>query len=378
MTVRTMAEWARRKGISLLGTGDFTHPAHLEDLTRDLRPQGNGLYSVEGIPEVSFMLTAEVSSIYSFGGRVRKVHNLIYAPDLGVVRKINMVLGGMGNIVSDGRPILGLSAKDLIKIVLDISNDCLFVPAHVWTPWFSVFGSKSGFDSLEECFQEYAKEVYAIETGLSSDPAMNWRISGLDRLTLLSNSDAHSPSKLGREANVFDCSMDYYEIMDVIKTKDKSRFLCTIEFFPEEGKYHFDGHRECGISFTPDDTEKHKGICPVCLRGLTVGVMNRVSELADRAEGYIPTDAIGVKHAVPLQEIIASVFGAGVNTKKVRNEYDRITAVYSEFEALLDISAGQLQEVCDERVARGVLRVRAGALEIIPGYDGVFGKVSMR
>lgn len=377
MNVISMAKWAKKKGISLIGTGDFTHPAYFQALKKDLEPAGNGLFTTRQEKSVYYMLTAEISSIYSDGGKVRKIHNLVFAPTIEIAEKINRTLLKHGNLSSDGRPILGISAKNLIELVLDISTDCLFVPAHAWTPWFSLFGSKSGFDSIEECFGEYSKFIHAIETGLSSDPAMNWRVSALDNVTLLSNSDAHSPAKLGREANVFNCEMDYMEIIDTIKHKDKERFLCTIEFFPEEGKYHYDGHRSCNIAFRPAETRKHNFLCPVCQKPLTIGVMNRVDELADREEGYVPENAIPSRHLVPLQEIIAESFGAGVNTKKVTQEYEKLVAVCTEFEILADMSEADLYKITDHKTVEGIIKVRKGKLNIIPGYDGVFGRISI-
>ena len=377
MNVATMSTWAKKKGINLLGTGDFTHPIHFANLKAALKQSGNGLYITSVEPSVFFMLTAEVSSIYSFKGKVRRIHNIIMAPSLEIAEKINSALRKQGNLSSDGRPILGTPAKDLLKIVLDISEDCLFVPAHAWTPWFSVFGSKSGFDSIEECFDEYSKYIYAIETGLSSDPEMNWRLSALDKITLLSNSDAHSPGKLGREANVFNCEMDYFEILNAIKKKDKTRFLYTVEFFPEEGKYHYDGHRPCNILFSPEETKKQNNICPVCKKSLTVGVMSRVDELADRKQGFIPENAIPSKHMVPLVEIIAEAFNSGVNTVKVKKEYERLIALHTEFEILLDLPEAELYRITDRKIAEGLLKVRAGKINIIPGYDGVYGKISI-
>ncbi|MBI4824893.1 MAG: DNA helicase UvrD [Nitrospirae bacterium] len=377
MNANLMALWAKKKGINLLATGDFTHPEYLKELKKDLKPLGNGLYATEKEPSVNFMLTAEISSIYKQGGKVRKIHNLVFAPGIEVVEKINSVLDKRGNIKSDGRPILGISAKELLKMILDISEDCLFVPAHAWTPWFSIFGSKSGFDSIEECFEEYSKYIYAIETGLSSDPEMNWRLSALDNITLLSNSDAHSPAKLGREANVFDCNMDYYDVIDTIKKKDRNRFLYTVEFFPEEGKYHYDGHRICGISFSPAETKKHKGICPVCKKPLVIGVTNRVDELADRDEGFVPNNAIPSKHLVPLVEIIAGAFGQGVNTKKVKAEYERLVSIHTEFDILLELGEDEIGVIADGKIAEGIKRVRSGDIKVVPGFDGEYGKVSI-
>lgn len=377
MNIKTMAVWGKKKGINLFGTGDFTHPHHIRNIKQDLIPAGNGLYTTAEEPSIHFMLTAEISSIYKQGGKVRKTHNLIFAPSIEVAEKINSVLDKRGNITSDGRPILGIPSKELLKIALDISEDCLFVPAHVWTPWFSIFGSKSGFDSIEECFEEYSKYIYAIETGLSSDPEMNWRISALDNITLLSNSDAHSPAKLGREANVLDCDMDYYDIIDTIKKKDRKRFLHTVEFFPEEGKYHHDGHRVCGISFSPAETKKHKGICPVCRKPLVIGVTNRVDELADRDEGFVPENAIPSKHLVPLVEIIAGAYGQGVNTKKVKLEYERLVSIHPEFNILLNLSENEIDDIADEKITEGIRRVRSGDIKVVPGFDGEYGKVSI-
>lgn len=377
MNANLMAIWAKKKGINLLATGDFTHPEYLKALKKDLKPLGNGLYTTVKEPSVNFMLTAEISSIYKQGGKVRKIHNLVFAPSIEVVEKINSVLDKRGNIRSDGRPILGISAKELLKIMLDISDDCLFVPAHAWTPWFSIFGSKSGFDSIEECFEEYSKYIYAIETGLSSDPEMNWRLSALDNITLLSNSDAHSPAKLGREANVLDCEMNYHDVIDTIKKKDRKRFLYTVEFFPEEGKYHYDGHRLCGISFSPAETKKHKGICPVCNKPLVIGVTNRVDELADRDEGFIPENAIPSKYLVPLVEIIAGAYAQGVNTKKVKLEYERLVSIHTEFDILLELGEDEIADIADEKIAEGIKRVRSGNIKVVPGFDGEYGKVSI-
>lgn len=377
MNVATMAVWAKKKGINLLGTGDFTHPIHFANLKVSLKSQGNGLYTTSSEPTVFFMLTAEISSIYSYKGKMRRIHNIVMAPGIEVAEKITNTLQRHGNLSSDGRPILGTPAKDLLKMVLDISEDCLFVPAHAWTPWFSIFGSKSGFDSIEECFDEYSKYIYAIETGLSSDPEMNWRLSALDKITLISNSDAHSPAKLGREANVFNCEMDYYKIMDAIREKDKTRFLYTVEFFPEEGKYHYDGHRECKVLLSPDETKKHKNICPICRKPLTIGVINRVNELADREKGFIPDNAIPSKHLVPLQEVIAETFNVGSNSVRVKREYERLVAMNTEFEILLDLPEDALYRIADKKIAEGILKVRAGDIHIIPGYDGVYGNVSI-
>ncbi|HUU51016.1 MAG TPA: endonuclease Q family protein [Nitrospinota bacterium] len=379
MEVEALGRWAKKKGIDLMGTGDFTHPFYLSELKTKLEPKGNGLFQLKrGDEKTDFILTGEVSNIYHQGGRLRKIHTVVFAPSIKVVEKINTKLAGKGKLSADGRPIFGFSAKNLVKLVLDISEECLLVPAHAWTPWFSLFGANSGFDSLEECFEEEVNNIYAIETGLSSDPSMNWRLSQLDRICLISNSDAHSPQKIGREANVFDCERDYRTIMEVIKNKDRQRFLFTIEFYPEEGKYHYDGHRNCQILFSPKESQEVNNICPVCKKALTIGVMHRVDDLADREEGFKPENSIPARYVVPLGEIIADAFGVSVGTKAVDNEYDRLIEWGgSEFKILLDIEKEELSRYAHPKVSEGVMRVREGKFNIVPGYDGVFGKIKI-
>jgi len=379
MDVETLSLWAKRKGIKLIGTGDFTHPLYFLNLKSKLRRLGNGLFVLKEDPEgTRFMLTGEVSNMFTQGGKGRRVHSLIFAPSFAVVERVNSKLGKFGKMGSDGRPIFGFSAKDLLKMVLDISPDCLLIPAHAWTPWFSIFGANSGFDSIAECYEEESKHIHAIETGLSSDPEMNWRLSALDDITLISNSDAHSPSKIGREANIFNCDLSYGAITEAIRKKDPKKFLFTIEFFPEEGKYHFDGHRNCGILFSPKETRKHKSLCPVCGKRLTVGVMNRVEELADRAEGSVPAKAIPALHMVPLEEIIADALGVGAHAASVEKEYLRLVERGgSEFDILLELSPEELSSFTPPVILEGILRVRAGRLRITPGYDGVFGKIQI-
>ena len=309
---------------------------------------------------------------------MRRVHTIVVAPTLEVAKKINTKLAAIGNIHSDGRPILGLDVEELAKIIFDASSDCLVIPAHAWTPWFAVFGSQSGFDSLEECFGSMTKHIYAIETGLSSDPKMNWRLSQLDRITLLSNSDAHSLQNLGREANVFDFPQPTYAaLIETIRTKDKKRFLHTIEFYPEEGKYHVDGHRACGVRLTPAETKKHKGLCPKCKKPVTVGVLYRIDALADRKEDDIPAHAIPFKSMVPLQEIIAEAFDVGKQSKRVQATYERIVAAGgNEFRVLLDLPYDEIASIAnDDRIVRGIRRVREGKLTILPGYDGEYGTI---
>jgi len=397
MDVEHLDKWAKIKGIKVLGTGDFTHPQYLKELKEALEPAEPGLFKLKNknekikrngflgdfiLPEndTRFMLTAEISCIYSKNNRTRKVHLILFAPSFEAVAKINAHLGWIGNLKSDGRPILGLDAKEAAKIVLSSSPDCMVIPAHAWTPHFSVFGSASGFDSLEECFDDYTKYIYAIETGLSSDPAMNWRLSQLDKIILISNSDSHSPSRIGRESNVFDAEkIDYYEIIDILKKKDPKRFLYTVEFFPEEGKYHFDGHRKCNVSFKPEETHKNKGICPVCAKPLTIGVLYRVMQLADRPEGHKPENAIPFKSLVPLDQIIADALNvAGVGTKAVQKQYiELINRFGNEFNVLLNASRQEIEAESSAEVAEGVMRVREGKVTIEPGYDGEYGVVKI-
>jgi len=378
MNLESLDKWAKIKGIKVLGTGDFTHPEWLKSLKEKLEPAEQGLYKLKTDDQTRFILTSEISCIYSKNNKVRKIHILIFAPSLGVVEKINVHLGFIGNLKSDGRPILGLDAKELAKIVLGISQDCLVVPAHAWTPWFSIFGSKSGFDSIEECFEEYSKYIYAIETGLSSDPPMNWRLAALDKITLISNSDAHSPRKLGREANVFDTDLSYDAIVGAIKNKDPRKFLYTIEFFPEEGKYHYDGHRACDISLTPSESKKYNNICPTCGKPLTIGVLNRVESLANRKRGFGPNGAIPFRSLVPLEEIIAESLGVTTASKQVGVEYKNlIKKLGSEFNVLLEASKQDLARATSPEIAEGITRVREGHVSITPGYDGVYGKVSI-
>lgn len=379
MDLENLTKWAKIKGIKVLGTGDFTHPLWFENIKEKLESAESGLFKLKkGDRETRFLLSAEVSCIYSKGGRVRKIHIVIFAPSLDAVEKINVQLSWIGNLKSDGRPILGLDAKELAKIVLNASPDCLLVPAHIWTPWFSIFGSKSGFDSIEECFEDYSRYIYAVETGLSSDPLMNWRLSALDKIALISNSDAHSPQKIGREANVFDTEISYKAIIEAIKLRDPKRFLYTIEFFPEEGKYHFDGHRNCSVKLKPEETKKYNGICPVCGRPLTIGVLNRVEALSDRKEGFKLEGAVPFKSLVPLGEIIADVLGQNTGTKEVEKEYNNLIEKFdSEFNILLEVSPKNLEGATLPGIAEGIIRVREGKVFKEPGYDGVYGKIRL-
>lgn len=387
MSPEALWRWAQIKGISVIGTGDFTHPEWLKELERKLEPAEGGLLRLKkafqppDVPElcradVLFLLSAEVSCIYSKDGRLRKIHALILAPDIQTTVRINMHLSKIGNLSADGRPILGLDAKELLKIVLTASPEAMLIPAHAWTPHFSIFGSESGFDSLEECFGELTSYIYAIETGLSSDPKMNWRISAIDRVTLISNSDAHSAARIGREANILDTGMSYDAITRAIKTRDG--FKGTIEFFPEEGKYHYDGHRLCRVILPPKETIKQNYICPVCGKRLTVGVMHRVERLADRDEGARPAGAPAYSSVIPLSEVIAESLEVGVNTKKVEALYfEMVKRLGNEFRILMDIPITKIETAAGPVVAEAIARMRSGRVSISPGYDGEYGKVKI-
>jgi uncharacterized protein (TIGR00375 family) len=380
-------KWAQLKGVSVIGTGDFTHPKWLKELNEKLESRGNGLFSlrkefrVADVPsscaaDVNFILSAEISCIYSKNRKTRKVHSVILAPDFASAANLNLVLSRIGNINADGRPILGLDAKELLKISLDVSPGALFIPAHAWTPHFSVFGAASGFDSLEECFEELTPHIYAIETGLSSDPAMNWRLSALDQVTLVSNSDAHSTAKIGREANIIATDISYQSIIHAIKTREG--FLGTIEFFPEEGKYHFDGHRECGVSLSPKETVHHAYLCPVCSRKVTVGVMHRVDKLADREEGFKLAGAPPYFSIIPLAEIIAESLNVGVNTKKVDTVYFLLLEkLGNEFKILMDTPLDEIERFGTPLIREAISRMRVGKVHIAPGFDGEYGKVKI-
>lgn len=376
MDIPNLAKWAKIKGVDLLGTGDFTHHLWYRELKRYLEPENkSGLYIYQGI---RFVPSAEISSIFTQDGHVHRVHNIILAPSLEVVDEINKMLATHGNIASDGRPILGLSCKKLAEELFRISPELMLIPAHIWTPWFSVFGSKSGFDSLEQAYGKYTEKITALETGLSSDPLMNWRISKLDKYSLISNSDSHSPSRIGREANVFNCKFTYKEIKKVLERKDKKKFLYTIEFFPQEGRYHYDGHKKCKINFHPSETKRYQGKCPVCKKELTRGVLYRIEELADRAEGFIPNNAIRYKNRVPLDEIISAVKGVGKQSKTVEREYlDIIYKCGTEFNVLNKMSIKELFSQLPEKIAEGVKRVREKNIEITPGHDGEYGIINV-
>ncbi|MBU4321361.1 MAG: endonuclease Q family protein [Nitrospinae bacterium] len=387
MTPENLWKWSQRKGITVLGTGDFTHPQWLSEIKEKLDNCGNGLfrlkkkYRIDDIPascssEMYFMLTAEISCIYSKNGRLRKIHSIVLAPDFNTAEKINSKLSKIGNLSADGRPILGLDAKELLRIVLETSEDAMLIPAHAWTPHFSVFGAASGFDSLEECFEDLTPHVYAIETGLSSDPQMNWRLSCLDRITLTSHSDAHSPQKIGREANILDTDVSYAAITNAMKKR--GGFTGTIEFFPEEGKYHYDGHRMCGVSLSPEETIRNNYLCPVCGKKVTIGVMHRVDKLADRKNGFKPENAPVFYSVIPLAEIISETLKVGVNSKAVRNEYFKLLEnLGNEFKILMDCTMEEIESAGSTQLAEAISLMRKGKVSIAPGFDGEYGKVKI-
>jgi uncharacterized protein (TIGR00375 family) len=383
--------WAQRKGIAVLATGDFTHPRWFAELRDKLVPAGDGLYALREdlaravdaeVPAacrapVRFMLSVEVSSIYSRGDRVRKVHNLIYAPDFESAARVSSRLARIGNIESDGRPILGVDSRDLLEITLASSPDAFLIPAHIWTPWFSALGSQSGFDSISECFADLADHIFAVETGLSSDPAMNWRLSALDRYALVSSSDAHSPEKLGREANLFDCDVSYFAMRDALRDRGTG-FLGTLEFFPEEGKYHADGHRKCEVVMTPEETAACGRICPRCGKALTGGVLGRVAALADRPAGFRPVGAKPFVSLVPLGEVLGEVLGVGAGSKGVRSACQQLVSrVGPELAVLQDVPLQDLDRCGPPLLAEALRRMRAGEVKRQAGYDGEYGVVRM-
>lgn len=375
-----IAKACERKGIDVVVTGDFTHPAWFASIKSELKEDAQGVFVLaDGSSSTRFILGTELSCIYKDKDKVRRLHLLVFAPSIEAVEKLNRQLEDRGcNLKADGRPILGLKAKELLQICLDIDERFEMIPAHAWTPWFAIFGSKSGYDSLQECFEDLTPHIKAIETGLSSDPTMNRRLSALDNITLVSNSDAHSLRKLGREANVMNLQeITYCSVMDAIASGDKEKFLYTIEFYPEEGKYHHDGHRDCKVSFTPEQSVKAGGLCPQCSKPLTIGVLNRVVELADRtAEQTDMSRFIPEKKIVPLEEIISDVVGVGVASKRVQGMYDQIIDnVGNEFFVLLDATQEQIARGSDARIAEAVMKVRRGDIFVEPGYDGIFGQV---
>src|SRR3989344_6423057 len=390
MTLENLALWAQKKGIQVIGTGDFTHPIWFYDIKTKLEPAEAGLYQLKkefcientapfDSRNTRFLLSGEISCVYTKNGGGRRVHHLIYAPSIEIAEKINDQLSLIGNIRSDGRPIIGIDSKELFKILLDASPDCALIPAHIWTPWFGMLGSKSGFDSLRECFDEFEPQIFAIETGLSADPRMCSRVPFLDNKAIISSSDSHSLTRIGREATIFDCELSYQEIFDAMRTRDK-RLVATVEFFPEEGRYHYDGHAACKVSWSPEETKKHNGLCSQCGKQVTVGVMARVDELADpvRPAGFKPSWAKPFYSFVPFDQIIGETLGIGPASKKVWGAYDDATRTFgSEFKILMDATEAELRAGLPPLVAEGVMRMRAGKVHIEPGYDGEYGEIEI-
>lgn len=376
-----LARWAKIKGLDVVACGDFTHPRQFADLKENLVANGNGIYDLKKDGQgVKFILSTEVACIYKHGGRARRLHHLVIFPSLEAVEKFNQTLTDQGyNIKSDGRPILGMSSKELLQLILQTDKRGVLIPAHVWTPWFAIFGSKSGYDSVEECFEDLSEHIFALETGLSSDPEMNWSLSQLDKYALVSNSDAHSGPNLGREANVFELeSLSYDNIFAAIRAKDPKLFLYTIEFFPEEGMYHIDGHRACNVSFLPSQTKKLKNICPTCKKELTIGVLHRVDNLKDRDFGAPVTGRIPFKKIVPLTHILSDYYTVNDKSKRVQEQYFSLIKKFgNEFKILFDVDFKELAKGMDEDLARGIITVREGKVSIEPGYDGVYGKVKI-
>ena len=383
-----LTRWARRKGVTLMGTGDFTHPAWFERLRDDLVPAEPGLFRLRedldaaagadlpanlAAAPVRFMLSVEVSTIYRSGGRTRKIHHLVHMPDLDAAASFNTELGRTADLASDGRPTLLMDARDLLETVL--SNGGHLVPAHIWTPWFGLLGSKSGFDRVEDCYRDLSDHVFALETGLSSDPEMNWRVSGLDRYRLVSYSDAHSPPMVARETTVFDTDLDYHAVRRALETGEGH--LGSVEFFPEGGKYHVDGHRKCGVRLEPHETREHGGRCPVCGRLITVGVLSRVEDLADRPEGLRPPGAADFTSLVPLPQIVSEIVGTGPKTKRVSAEIERLSAALGPELAILETVPTEDIERLSPPLAEAVTRLRAGEVIREAGYDGEYGTVRL-
>ncbi len=382
LNVEGIAKFSAIKGVDIIATGDITHPKWIQEIEEQAEEDGSGFLrlkkgSVSEGSETRLALFGEVASIYKKHDKSRRLHTVFGVSSIAAAKKVNKKLQDLDyNITYDGRPIIGMDVQELMKIYLDADPKAIIIPAHVWTPWYALYGSKSGFDSIEECFEDMSKHINAIETDLSSDPEMNWRISDLNDKTILSNSDAHSPQKIGREANVFDWEEPTYDALyDSIQNNDLEY---TIEFYPEEGKYHLDGHRKCEVRFEPTETKKHKGVCPKCGLPLVIGVMNRVEELADQTVKQSKNKKVPFKSIVPLPEIISDVLGVGVNSKKVQGAYEEIIkGIGDEFHILLDASYEEIASVADPLIVEGIQRMREGTLHIEPGYDGVFGVIKV-
>ncbi len=384
--------WSLIKGLTVVGTGDFTHPVWVEELRDQLDSAEAGLFQLRSelrrgvdaeLPpacrgEMRFVLSVEISLIYKKNGKTRKIHHVVLMPSFDAVARLNARLGAIGNLKSDGRPILGLDSRDLVEICLEACDEVLFIPAHIWTPHFAVLGASSGFDTLEECFEDMLPHIFAVETGLSSDPPMNWRLSMLDDYAIISNSDAHSPQKLAREATCFDTDLSFRGMYEALRDRDPTRFRGTLEFYPEEGKYHFDGHRKCHVCWKPAQTIEAEGMCPVCGRKLTVGVLHRVERLADRPEGDRPAMAMPFENLIPLPEIIGSVLQVGPTSKRVQGVYERMLAALGpELKILRELSVEEIAKTGDPLIAEGIRRMREGEVHIAPGYDGVYGKIQV-
>jgi len=386
LNLESLYQWAKIKGINVVGTGDFTHPEWFAELKEKLQPDGNGFFVLKNPPtdpaipgiktldiDVRFCLSTEISSIYKHGDRVRKNHNLVYAPDFDTVARINHKLSTIGNLEADGRPILGLPSRDLLEIVLETSDQAHLIPAHVWTPWFSTLGSKAGYDSIESCFRDLTGHIFALETGLSSDPAMNGKVSDLDRFTLISNSDAHSPAKLGREANLLETELSYDAMFEAFRTGEG--LAATYEFYPEEGKYHHDGHRKCGISMKPKETEKHKDICPECGKPLTVGVLHRVEKLADRDKTARES---GFEYIIPLPEVLGEIKDVGPNTKTVQRKFQQVISSFgNEFDLMREVPIEDILKAGGPVLTEAIWRIRKNEVIRNPGFDGVYGEIKV-
>ena len=384
-TVPMLDLWARKKGITLVGTGDMTHPVWRQELKEMLIPAEQGLFRLKEeyvLPESAlypgqaprFVLSGEISSIYKKDGKTRKVHSLLLFPGFEEADALAARLEKIGNIHSDGRPILGLPCHDLLEMMLEISEEGIYIPAHIWTPHFSLLGAKSGFDSIEQCFEELTPYIHALETGLSSDPAMNWKISALDHCQLVSNSDAHSPSKLGREASLLDTELSYRGLFQAVQKGEGLKG--TIEFFPEEGKYHYDGHRKCGICLSPGEAEALGGICPVCGKQLTMGVDHRVEQLSDREEPDMPERGRPYESLVPLAEVISECMGYSTAGKKVQAQYERLlNSLGAEFDILRNVPEEDIRREGGTLLGESISRLRAGDVIRQPGFDGEYGKI---
>jgi uncharacterized protein (TIGR00375 family) len=372
LDIVNLEKYAKLKGLNLLGTGDFTHPEWFKELKSKLTEDDSGILKTKS--GFNFLLQTEISLIYSQDGKGRRVHNIVLAKNFDVVEQINAELRKKGRLDYDGRPIFGISCPEFVELMKNIDNDIEVIPAHIWTPWFSMFGSNSGFDSIKDCFKEKTDEIHAVETGLSSDPAMNWRLSQLDNFTIVSFSDLHSywPWRIGREATIFNCKFDYDEIISSLKNKNINM---TIEVDPNYGKYHLDGHRACNVCLEPKESLKNKNICPKCKRPLTVGVLQRVEELADRDEGFKPKDAVPFKSLIPLSEILSVLLGSSVASKKTWQEYTSLVNNFnSEFDVLLEVKKEDLVKASNEKIADAIIKAREGKIKIKPGYDGVYGE----